>query len=136
MKSTCSDLDYTEPATDIGGGLQVLGVAAGKKATFWGGANCTNLLREFNMEWPISSVAIDVKNRKVLMGQAESTWAVMVDWETGTEEQVFKSHHGPIHSVSFSPDNKIFVTGSEDGTVRLWKNCDGDYGLWKTKTTD
>lgn len=129
------DHEYTSPS-DVGAGLQVVGVAAGKKATFWGGKDCQTLLKEFNMEWRVSSVAIDVKNRKVLMGQADSTWAVMIDWETGAEEQVFKSHHGPIHSMSFSPDNNIFVTGSEDGTVRLWKNCEGDYGLWKAKKAD
>ncbi|KAJ2892234.1 serine-threonineeeee kinase receptor-associated protein [Zalerion maritima] len=126
------DPDYAHES-DIGGGRQVLGVAAGKKVVFWDEEGSEPPLRVFEKDWRVSSVAIDVKNGKVLMGQAESTWAVMVDWKTGNEEQVLKAHHGPIHSMSFSPDNKIFITGSEDGTVRLWKNCEGDYGLWKGK---
>lgn len=123
------DQAYSEES-DIGGGMQVLGVAAGKKAVFFGGQDSSLVLKEFNLDWRVSSVAVDIKNRKVLLGQADSTWAVLLDWDTGVEEQTIKSHHGPIHSMAYSPDNKVFATGSEDGTVRLWKNCEGDYGLW------
>ncbi len=29
-------------------------------------------------------------------------------------------HDGPVHAVAFSPDGTRVVTGSEDGTARLW----------------
>ncbi len=35
-------------------------------------------------------------------------------------------HRGPVVSVAFSPDDSTLVTGSEDGTVRLWNAVTGD----------
>jgi WD40 repeat protein len=31
-----------------------------------------------------------------------------------------KGHSGLVHSVSFSPDGKWIVSGSSDGTVKVW----------------
>jgi transcription initiation factor TFIID subunit 5 len=29
-------------------------------------------------------------------------------------------HSGPIYGLSFSPDNRFLISGSQDGTIRLW----------------
>jgi WD40 repeat protein len=33
---------------------------------------------------------------------------------------VLRGHDGPVYAVAISPDNRWLVTGSADGTARLW----------------
>jgi serine-threonine kinase receptor-associated protein len=95
---------------DIGGGMPVLAVAAGKTVYFWGGERAMDELKRIPLPYTIASVALD---------------------DDGVELDTHKGHHGPIWSVAFSPDGKLYATGSEDGTIKLWKNCEGSYGLWR-----
>src|SRR5438045_7471620 len=39
---------------------------------------------------------------------------------TLTYPSLHRSHDGPVNSVSFSPDGQTVLTGSRDGTARLW----------------
>ncbi|KAK4454721.1 WD domain-protein [Podospora aff. communis PSN243] len=129
------ELVYLAPAfsspTDIGGGLPVLSVAAGKTAYFWGGPRAEDELKRMTLPHGIASVGLDLKGRKIVVGEDPGTWARVYSWEDGREIDVHKGHHGPIWSIAFSPDGNLYATGSEDGTIKMWKNCEGFYGLWR-----
>ena len=46
--------------------------------------------------------------------------------EDGEMVREFKGHGGGVYSVCLTPDGKHVVTGSEDGTARLWSMEDGE----------
>ncbi|MFZ9739306.1 MAG: WD40 repeat domain-containing protein [Prochlorotrichaceae cyanobacterium] len=37
-----------------------------------------------------------------------------------TTQKPFRGHSGSVYSVAFSPDGQTIVSGSADGTIRLW----------------
>eukprot|EP00581_Thalassiosira_minuscula_P008938 CAMPEP_0183707126 /NCGR_PEP_ID=MMETSP0737-20130205/3773_1 /TAXON_ID=385413 /ORGANISM="Thalassiosira miniscula, Strain CCMP1093" /LENGTH=367 /DNA_ID=CAMNT_0025934707 /DNA_START=30 /DNA_END=1133 /DNA_ORIENTATION=- len=43
------------------------------------------------------------------------------DFDTGKELECHKGHHGPVRCLRYHPDGKSYATGSEDGTIRVWK---------------
>lgn len=125
--------EYASPS-DIGGGKPVLQVSAGKTVYFWGGDRAMDQLKRIALPYSIASVALDVKGRKLVVGEEPGTWAKVIRYDDEVEIDTHKGHHGPIWSIAFSPDGKLYSTGSEDGTIKMWKNCEGFYGLWRGGT--
>lgn len=108
-----------------------LSVAAGKTAYFFSTTLPGQLLKKVETPYQIASVALHADGQKFVTGGNKDTWVRVYDVEEGKELDVHKGHHGPIWSVSFAPDGKLYATGSEDGTVKLWKFCNEPYGLWR-----
>jgi WD40 repeat protein len=44
-------------------------------------------------------------------------------WDVGTGKQIrsFEGHTSPVQSVAFSRDGKTILSGSFDGTMKLWR---------------
>lgn len=127
----------------------ILTVAAGKSVYLFDGLQPGRLLKKVDFGYEVASAAVNSESGRLVTGSAEDTWARAYDLNTDEElgrsiiyilvrnwkltflTEVQKGHHGPIWSISFSPDGKLYGTGSEDGTIKLWKACREPYGLWR-----
>ncbi|KAF2433477.1 WD repeat protein [Tothia fuscella] len=108
-----------------------LSVAAGKNVYFFEVDKPASLLKHIKTPYDIASVALNGKDRKFVTGQSGDTWVRVWDYDREVELEMGKGHHGPIWTCGFSPDGRLYATGSEDGTVKLWKFTKGPYGLWR-----
>ncbi|KAI9882978.1 MAG: hypothetical protein M1823_005270 [Watsoniomyces obsoletus] len=109
----------------------ILTVAAGKNVYFFDGMATRQLLKTIKTPYEVASAALHPERKQFVTGGAGDTWVRLYDYEDGKELELGKGHHGPIWSTSFSPDGKLYATGSEDGTIKLWKFCNVPYGLWR-----
>lgn len=109
----------------------ILSVAAGKSAYFFSGSTPGQLLKKVDTGKELATVALHAGARKFVTGGAGDTWVRIWDFEREEEIDIGKGHHGPVWTSAFSPDGKLYGTGSEDGTVKLWKFTEGPYGLWR-----
>ena len=109
----------------------VLSIAAGKSAYFFSGINPGQLIKQVKTPHEIASVALNAAERKFIVGGSADTWVRVYNFDQERELDLHKGHHGPIWSTSFSPNGKLYATGSEDGTIKLWKFCREPYGLWR-----
>jgi len=119
-------------ATPTSASNSILSVAAGKSVYFFDGAGLPGtLLKSHTLPQQVDCVAINMAEGKFVTGGGGDTWVHVYDFEKGEELEIGKGHHGPVWSVAYSPDGRLYATGSEDGTIKLWKNTAGQYGLWR-----
>ena len=45
--------------------------------------------------------------------------------ESSAQQAVLSGHSAPVTAVAFSQDGRHILTGSEDGTARLWEASTG-----------
>lgn len=93
--------------------------ATGGKSVYFFEAHTRRLIKNISTPYEVSSVALHQQSRKFITGGSSDTWVRVYDYDTEQELEVYKGHHGSIWSVSFSPDGKLYATGSEDGTIKL-----------------
>jgi len=100
----------------------VLTVAAGDTVYFFD-AHTRHLLKHHTV--PIhfkeeGGASLHPSGTKFIAGGSD-LWVRVFDFETGHELECHKGHHGPVRCVRYAPDGNTYASGSEDGTIRLWK---------------
>lgn len=97
------------------------------------------LLKTYTCDHPVNSAAVSSKLPHVLLGggQEASQVTTTSDRQGRFEAKIFhmiyedelarvRGHFGPINTVAFNPDGTQYVSGGEDGFVRL-HNFDQEY---------
>lgn len=81
---------------------------------------------------PSSASLHPTSGDRFVAGSTSDPWVRVYGLVDGNEMELYKGHHGPVHTVMYSPDGEMYASGSEDGTIRLWQTVPGKtYGLWQ-----
>ena len=104
------------------GSLQQLTVSAGTAVTFFD-VRSFQAIKSFEM--PVhfrdeGGASLHPSGTKFIAGGSD-LWVRVFDAENGKELECHKGHHGPIRCMRYTPDGTAYATGSEDGTIRIWK---------------
>lgn len=82
---SCEFTNIKPEAGDIGGGLPVLVIAAGKTVYFYGGNNARTLIKSVHLPYEVASAALHPTQRKFVTGGVKDTWAKVYDFDTEQE---------------------------------------------------
>lgn len=141
LKESDKEDGHQKPVTSLSkssDGSHFITGSADKSAKLWDSRTLT-LLKTYRMEAPVNACALSpLLDHVVIGGGQEASHVTTTGHRAGKFEAKFfhkileeeiggvKGHFGPINALAFNPDGKSFVSGGEDGYVRL-HHFDQDY---------
>jgi WD40 repeat protein len=70
----------------------------------------------------VNSVAISLDGHRLLVGGLPDNSGRLIDLVTGLELTKLEGHQKVVSTVAFAMDSSYLVTGSDDGTARIWSS--------------
>ena len=104
-------------------GKRALSAALDHSIVLWDVATGKELRRLDGVAHDVNAVAFAPSGSEALL--CGDNVIHLVDLKTGKELRAFKGHTASVTSVCFSPDGKYVLSGSDDGSVRLWETASG-----------
>lgn len=105
---TCEFSNTKSEASDVGGGLPVLTIAAGRTVYFYGGPTARQLLKQVTLPYEVASAAFYPAQRKFVTGGIKDTWAKVYDYDS--EQEIGMFFQSLLHCV-FLPSYYVSIGG-------------------------
>jgi serine-threonine kinase receptor-associated protein len=119
----CQQWETSSTVTSIElSSANVVTTASGNEVSFWK-ADTGEKIRQHTIPYVVESASLCEK-RGCFAAGGEDMWVHLYDYETGEEVDCNKGHHGAVHCIRFAPGGETYASGSEDGTIRIWKTMD------------
>jgi len=100
-------------------GNRFVSAAADNTLRFWdlksGRELATNVFKDM-----LTAVAYSPQRNQLLVGQRYGKEVILWDIDKATELRRFRGHRGGVWTLTFSPDGRRAISGSEDHTIRVW----------------
>jgi WD40 repeat protein len=81
--------------------------------------------RQYAQTFAIQSAQQELANIEATLAASQLATAVGAQFKPGSEVKIFEGHTSTVVSVAMSEDLKWVLTGSNDGTARLWEAASG-----------
>lgn len=119
-----------------GDGKRVITVSADTTARVWDVATGNEVVPPLagHQDW-LTDGALNADGTIAATASLDNTarvWDLTKCTADGCANFEISGHRGPLHGITFSPDEKNLLTASEDGTAQVWSVADGAHVLTLT----
>ena len=80
-----------------------------------------NMLKKYFLHCALPQYFALLEHKKNLRLPTDLQWQI----DSGEILQTFEGHSSDVRQVAFSPEGDILVSGSEDGTIKIWDGKTG-----------